>query len=339
MRIIRNTLKALMLMSFFIFSSSQLFSQILSNDTTYSIGGLKFLLPKGFVTNSHVGQEYKTSFRKEGATPNSSLIVSFLDLNDSFNPEEIEELRQDFETFCDYSLYGLLSQGWNLKEKSSFVFKGQDGMIYHLKAEMYGYPTEIVAKMVLYKRYFVVFLELYGANLETEYERIENSISEDDGAATTGMQTINEGPFSFQYDSDKVFANSKSRSNDSFEFTFSLLDSTPTDCFFEITISDTKVDDLQKKTEQIASVYLDQYIKNADQKPTKEDMLLGKKGYSTEIIGVVNGFPVKLIVRTCLLDGKLVWSNAQLPVDDDGAIFNTIEKTFNNRKSGASVLE
>lgn len=326
-------------MAFFVFSSSQLFSQISSNDTTYSIGGLKFLLPKGYVTNSHIGQGYKTSFRKEGATPNSLLVISSLDLNDSFNPEEIEELRQDFETFCNYTLYGLLSQGWKLEEKSSFVFKGQDGMIYHLNAEMYGYPTEIVAKMVLYKRYFVVFLELYGAKMETEYERIENSISEDDCVAITGMQTIDEGPFSFQYDSGKVFANSKTRSNGSFEFTFSLLDSSSTDCFFEITISDTKVDDLQKKTEQIASVFLNQYIKNAHQKPTKEDVLLGKKGYSIETIGSVNGFPVKLIVRTCLLDGKLVWSKAQLPVDDNGAIFNTIEKTFKNRKSGVGVLK
>lgn len=181
-------------------------------------------------------------------------------------------------------------------------------------------------------------MEHYGARLETDYERIENSICEDDGATTKGMQTIKEGPFSFQYDSDKVFANSKSRSDDSFVFTFSLLESSPTDCFFEITISDTKVDDLQKKAEQIASV-LNQYIKNAHQKPTKEDVLLGKKGCSIEITGVVNGFPMKLIVKTCLLDGKLVWSNAQLPVDDNGDVFNTIERTFNYRKSGAGALE
>lgn len=318
-------------MSFIVLSSSQLFSQITSNDTTYSIGGLKFLLPKGFVTNSHVGQGYKTSFRKEEATPNSLLTISFLDLNDSFNSEEIEELQQDFETFCNYTLYGLLSQGWILDEKSSFVFKGQDGMKYHLNAEMYGYPTEIVAKMVLYKSYFVIFLELYGAKLETEYEKIENSISEDDEAATTGMQTISEGSFSFQYDSDKVFANSKSCSDGSVEFTFSLLDSSPTDCFFEITIGDTKVDDLQKKTEQIASVLLSQYIKNAHQKSTKEGVLLGKKGCSIEIIGDVNGFPMKLIVRSCLLDGKLVWSVIQQTLDSVNTtrdLFNSIESSF-----------
>ena len=299
-----------------------------SQDEYHQLNGLEVIVPQGFSVNSHmIDGVLQTSFRKEGGSLSSLLIVSVCDAGEEFSNEELSDalsgLKMSFE-----------SMGYEIGVFTKYSTPNYNGYKAEATGTYMGIPITLILKICTISHYYVQFLEYYGEDYSADYAKIEESLRVSKELRTTGSQTISDGRYSFTYDADKMIA-VKSRKDGTTTFTFTSTKSDDTDSFMEINFTEKSVNDIFAFATDWFPMFkelMSGYYKEMNLGSMEHISFLGHPGYvwSGYATISVSNTPVLLTFKVCRHKGKFVWAVIQQSLDGNMSPSQDTQKLFND---------
>lgn len=300
------------------------------------LGGLEVAITEDFKANSHIIDGIQqTSIRKKDSNPTSMLIVSVMDygmeMNDKLLSIEIAGIRDIYQ-----------NNGFSMGPLQKFTSKTLHGYKSEGTGEMMGIPVRVVSKFCGFSNFLVHFLEYYGTDYSSDYERIEESLQISTTPPKTGIQSISNNGFAFDYNADKMLAVTNSTETET-TFTFTSTGANSGDCFIEFNFTTKDVDSFYGFASNWLSKmadFLSQSYAQVDLTPMEHATVLGQPGYMRTGVGKLNLFsrPVQITIKVCRLNGKFVWSITQQTLDENGKPSADVEEQFHLIEKSMNII-
>ena len=300
------------------------------------LGGLEVAITEDFKAKSHIVDGIQqTSIRKKDSNPISMLIIGVMDygmeISDELLSIEIVGIRNVFQ-----------KSGFSMGPFQKFTNKILRGYKSEGTCEMMGRPVKVVSKICGFSTFLVQFLEYYGTDYSSDYERIEESIQISSKPKITGMQSISNNGFAFDYNADKILATTNSTESVT-AFTFTSKDANSGDCFMEFNFTTKDMDFLYGSASSWFSQMVDILSKNyaqVDLAPMEHTTVLGQPGYMRTGLGSLNLFskPVQITLKVCRFNGKFVWTMTQQTLNEEGKPSVDVEEQFQLIEKSINII-
>ena len=300
------------------------------------LDGLEVAVTGDFRTNSHlIDGILQTSFRKEGSSLTSMLVIGVLDVGTEMDDEllsgELVGLRESFQSI-----------GFTMEPYKRFTSKTHCGYKSEGTGVLMDIPVRVVSKVCGVSHFFVNFLEYYGADYSEDYERIEESMRISTKAKLTGIQTISNNGYSFNYNADNMIAITNNTETETM-FTFTSTDANSSDSFLEFNFTTKDIGNFYAYANTWFSQMVDLFSKTYAKinfTPMERVTFFGQPGYLRKGIGILNlsAKQVKITLKVCRYKGKFVWSVAQQSLDDDEMPLADIDEQFKKIENSMIVI-